>query len=277
MFATYLIGLREGLEAGLVVCALAAYLRATGNRGLMGHVWLGVGTAVVVGGAAGIAVELAPAPPSRATGETVGGSVALLAVALVTWLVFRMRPVIRTSPAEPHGDRDRALVIGVAGMALTAFLAVGREGWETVVVVWTAVRWADGEAGTLTGLVLGTITAVAVSWLLHRCAVRRDFTACLTWAAVLLIVVAAGALAEGVHDLQEAGVLPGRDYHLPAVGTTHEPDSWNATLFRGVFGFDANPTELQAACWIFYCASALFLFLRPARSKAEPAEAQQSS
>ncbi|MFG2194028.1 iron uptake transporter permease EfeU [Streptomyces sp. NPDC048639] len=264
MFATYLIGLREGLEAGLVVCMLTAYLGRTENRSTLRRVWLGVGIAVVAAAALGIALPLGSARLTYETQQTLDGAMLFLAVALVTWLVLRMCRTVHRPSAEPLGKRQRALVVGVAGLVLTVFLAVGREGGETALFLWSAVRLADGGAGAFTGVVLGLITAVAVSWMLHRGAVRADFETFLRWAGALLIVVAAGALAIGVHDFQEVGILPGVDYRLLTVDTTPRPDSWYGTLLRGVFGFQANPTELQAACWTAYVVPFAFLVLRPA-------------
>lgn len=142
MFANYLIGLREGLEASLVVCILIAYLVKTDRRDALKPVWTGIAVAVVLALGFGCALEFGSQELTFEAQEALGGSLSLIAVGLVTWMVFWMRRTARHLKAELHGKLDAALQMGTGALVATAFLAVGREGLETALFVWTSVRAA---------------------------------------------------------------------------------------------------------------------------------------
>ncbi|MFG1665082.1 iron uptake transporter permease EfeU [Streptomyces sp. Y7] len=269
MFANYLIGLREGLEASLVVCILVAYLVKTDNRSKLPPIWLGVGIAVALSLGVGAALQFGSTQLTFEAQEILGGSLSILAVALVTWMIFWMRRTARHLKAELHGKLDQALAIGTGALVATAFLAVGREGLETALFVWSAVQATDDGARPLTGAVLGLLTAVALGWLFYRGVLRINLAKFFTWTGALLVVVAAGVLAYGIHDLQEADILPGLDNRLFDISATIPPDSWYGTLLKGIFNFQPNPSVLQALFWALYLTPVLLLFLRPAR--VEPA------
>ncbi|MFI6102644.1 iron uptake transporter permease EfeU [Streptomyces sp. NPDC093595] len=266
MFGNYLIGLREGLEASLVVCILVAYLVKTGRRDALRPVWAGVGIAAGLSLAFGCVLEFGSQELTFEAQELLGGSLSILAVVLVTWMVFWMRRTARHLKAELHGRLDEALRLGTGAVVATAFLAVGREGLETALFVWASVRAAADEAGSaepLTGVLLGIATAVLLGWLFYRGAVRIDLARFFTWTGGMLVVVAAGVLAYGVHDLQEARFLGGLADKAFDVSTAVPPDSWYGTLLKGVFNFQPDPTVLQVTVWALYLVPALALFLAP--------------
>ena len=162
MFSNYLIGLREGLEASLVVCILIAYLVKTGRRDALKPVWTGIGVAVALALGFGCALEFGSQELTFEAQEALGGSLSILAVGLVTWMVFWMRRTARHLKAELHGKLDAALAMGTGALVATAFLAVGREGLETALFVWASVHAAsDGTPRPLIGVALGIATAVA--------------------------------------------------------------------------------------------------------------------
>ncbi|MFD8150137.1 MULTISPECIES: iron uptake transporter permease EfeU [unclassified Streptomyces] len=266
MFSNYLIGLREGLEASLVVCILIAYLVKTGRRDALKPIWAGIGVAVALALGFGCALEFGSQELTFQAQEALGGSLSILAVALVTWMVFWMRRTARHLKSELHGRLDAALAMGTGALVATAFLAVGREGLETALFVWASVHAAsDGTPKPLLGVALGLLTAVLLGWLFYRGALRIDLAKFFTYTGGMLVVVAAGVLAYGFHDLQEADFLPGLTDKAFDISGTIPPDSWYGTLLKGVFNFQPDPTTLQVAAWLLYLIPTLALFLAPAR------------
>ncbi|MCX4509411.1 MULTISPECIES: iron uptake transporter permease EfeU [unclassified Streptomyces] len=266
MFGNYLIGLREGLEAGLVVCILVAYLVKTDRRDALKPIWIGVGVACAVSLAFGAALEFGSQELTFEAQELLGGSLSIVAVGLVTWMVFWMRRTARHLKAELHGRLDAALQMGTGALVVTAFLAVGREGLETALFVWASVRAAtdaSGSSGPLTGVLLGIASAVLLSWLFYRGALRINLSRFFTWTGGMLVVVAAGVFAYGVHDLQEARFLGGLADKAFDISATIPPDSWYGTLLKGVFNFQPDPTVLQVTVWALYLIPTLALFLAP--------------
>ncbi|GAB4586164.1 iron uptake transporter permease EfeU [Nocardia sp. IFM 10818] len=282
MFANYLIGLREGLEAALVVCILVAYLVKVDRRDALRPIWIGIGAAVALSLTFGAILEYGSQQLTFEAQELLGGGLSIIAVGLVTWMIFWMRRTARHLKAELHGRLDQALAIGTGALVLTAFLAVGREGLETALFLWRAVKsTGDGSTQPLIGVLLGLTTAVAMGWLFYRGALRINLARFFTWTGGLLVVVAAGVLAYGIHDLQEARVLPGLADKAFDISSTIPPDTWYATLLKGTLNFQPNPTVLQVTVWLLYLIPTLILFLRPQRTPApavgstESGDAQQ--
>ncbi|MEV4949832.1 iron uptake transporter permease EfeU [Streptomyces sp. NPDC053755] len=267
MFGNYLIGLREGLEASLVVCILVAYLVRTKRRDALGPIWTGIGVAVALALGFGFALEFGSQELTFEAQELLGGSLSIVAVCLVTWMVFWMRRTARHLRRELHGRLDEALRMGTGALVVTAFLAVGREGLETALFVWASVRASqDGTSAPLAGVLLGIGTAVLLGWLFYRGALRIDLARFFTWTGGMLVVVAAGVLAYGVHDLQEARFLGGLADKAFDISATIPPDSWYGTLLKGVFNFQPDPTVLQVTVWALYLIPTLAFFLAPVGS-----------
>ncbi|MFF2851561.1 iron uptake transporter permease EfeU [Streptomyces sp. NPDC058001] len=266
MFANYLIGLREGLEASLVVCILVAYLVKTDHRAALRPIWIGVSVAVLLSLGFGFALEFGSQEMTFKAKEALGGSLSIIAVALVTLMVFWMRRTARHLKKELHGKLDSALLMGTGALVATAFLAVGREGLETSLFVWTSIHAAGSENGTfepMLGAFLGLGTAVLLGWLFYRGALRINLAKFFTWTGGMLVVVAAGVLAYGLHDLQEADIVPGLTSRAFDISTTIPPDSWYGTLLKGVFNFQPDPTVLQVTVWALYLIPTLALFFAP--------------
>lgn len=284
MFGNYLIGLREGLEASLVVSILVAYLVRTGRRNSLAPVWGGVGAAVAVSVAFGALLTYTSTTllQTGAAQETFGGALSALAVVFVTYMIFWMRRTARHLKSELTGQLDRALAMGSAAVAVTAALAVGREGLETALFLWSAVSATGQTAAPLSGFALGLATAVVLAWLLYRRSVTLDLGRFFAWTGAGLVVVAAGVLGYAVHDLQEGGVLPGLNALAFDVRAQVPPGSWYGTLLKGVFNFTPNTTVLQAVAYVAYLVPVLVLFVRggtfarrtaPAAAGAPPASA----
>ncbi|MFE7183787.1 iron uptake transporter permease EfeU [Streptomyces erythrochromogenes] len=261
MFGNYLIGLREGLEASLVVCILVAYLVKTDRRDALRPVWLGIGIACALSLAFGAMLEFGSQELTFEAQELLGGSLSIISVGLVTWMVFWMKRTARHLKAELHGKLDTALAMGTGALVATAFLAVGREGLETALFVWASVRASgEGSSAPLIGVLLGIATAIVLGYLFYRGAVRINLAKFFRWTGAMLVVVAAGVLAYGVHDLQEARFLGGLNDRAFDVSAAVPPDSWYGTLLKGVFNFQPDPTVLQLTVWVLYLVPVLALF-----------------
>jgi len=275
MFSNYLIGLREGLEAALVVSILIAYLVKVGRRDRLAAVAGGVAVAVAVSAAFG--ALLTYTSTSVLSGfksqEIFGGTMSLIAVGFVTWMVFWMRRTARGMRAELDGRLSAALRMGALAVALTAFVAVAREGLETALFFWSAVQAAGSTTAPVAGFSLGIATAVVLAWLLYRRSVKLNLARFFTWTGAGLIVVAAGVLAYAVHDLQEGGVLGGLNTLAFDVSAQIPPGSWYGTLLRGILNFTPQTTVAQAIAWVAYLVPVMTLFLLSGRtaSAATPA------
>ncbi|SEB28594.1 high-affinity iron transporter [Nocardioides exalbidus] len=269
MLANYLIGLREGLEAALVVSILVAYLVKTDRRHLLPRIWAGVALAVGVSLAFGATLTYGPRGLTFEAQELIGGSLSIVAVGFVTWMIFWMARAARGLSGELRGKIDDAADGGRWSLVLVAVLAVGREGLETALFLWAATQ-AGTRAATgistptwepLTGAALGLATAVLLGYLIYRGAVSINLTRFFTWTGAFLILVAAGVLAYGVHDLQEARFLPGLGDLAFDVSDTIDANSWYGALLKGVFNFSPATTKLEAAAWLLYAIPVMALFL----------------
>jgi high-affinity iron transporter len=261
----FLIGLREGLEASLVVSILVAYLVKTDRRSALPAVWTGVAVAVAISLGFGALLTYTSTYLSFKAQEAMGGILSILAVCFVTWMIFWMRRAARSIKGELQGAVDRALEMGTGALVLTAFVAVGREGLETALFIWSAAQSggvSDGPPPIL-GAVLGLGVAVLLGYLLYRGAITINLGRFFTWTGAALVVVAGGVLAYGFHDLQEADILPGLNSHAFDVSDTITPGSVAGTLLKGVFNFSPQTTWLEAAVWLLYVPMVMFLFLRP--------------
>ncbi|GGF41693.1 iron transporter [Marmoricola endophyticus] len=272
MLGNFLIGLREGLEASLVVVILIAYLVKSDRRHLLPRVWAGVATAIVISLGFGALLTYGPQNLTFAAQEALGGTLSLVAVGFVTWMVFWMGRNARALSGELKGAVDRAADAGRASLAFVALLAVGREGLETALFLWSATQTATGGAtaqtsqvGPLLAALAGILVAVAMGYAFYKGVLQINLSKFFTWTGAFLIVIAAGVAAYGVHDLQEAGVLPGLNDLLFDVSAAIPLDSWYGTLLKGVFNFSPATTKLEALVWAVYLVPTMALFLRQAR------------
>ncbi|MFD4661781.1 iron uptake transporter permease EfeU [Streptomyces halstedii] len=267
MFGNYLIGLREGLEASLVVCILVAYLVRTNNKSRLPPVWTGVALAVALSLAFGALLQFGSSTLTFQAQEILGGTLSVLSVGLVTWMVFWMRRTARHLRSELQGKLDAALALGTGALVVTAFLSVGREGLETSLFIWTAVQASGDGVRPLVGSVLGLATSVVLGLLFYKGTLRINLATFFRWTGAMLVLVAAGVLAYGIHDLQEGDILPGlRDLAFDISGTI-PADSWYGTLLKGVFNFQPDPTVLQVIVWLLYLIPVMALFLAPERAR----------
>ena len=280
LFSSALIGLREGLEAALVVSILVAFLVKTDRRDHLKWVWTGVGAALAICVAIGTVVAYTIGELTFETQEIVGGSLSIIAVAFVTWMIFWMRATARVISTELRGKLAAAVELGPVAVVVMALLAVGREGLETMAFFYANVRTAEGGTSQpLIGFIVGISVAIVLGWLIYRGAVRFDLSKFFQVTGVLLVFVAAGILGYGVHDLQEARVLPGLNTLAFDLSGPMPEDSWYGALLKGLLNYSAQTTVLQAIVWVAYVAVVLTLFLMPRRETAAttPAVAKEAA
>lgn len=267
--ANALVGLREGLEAALVVVILVAFLVKSGRTWALKYVWLGVATAVVLSILLGGFLTFGTQGLDEKTSETIGGVASLIAVAFVTVMVFWMKGAARTISGELKGKLDRALELGPLAIALVGFIAVGREGLETAIFFYATAQSAGaGEVVPLLGWAVGIGAAIVLGVLIYKGALRIDLAKFFKWTGAFLVIVAGGILAYAIHELQEAGVLPGEDALAFDIRSVLAKDSGLATLLRGIFNFRPAMSVLEVGAWLAYVGTVLTLFLRAPRDVA---------
>ena len=289
MLATFLIGLREGLEAALVVGILVAYLRRLGRRDALPKMWAGVGLAIALALGIGAILTFGAYELTFQAQELIGGGLSLVAVAMVTWMIFWMQRAGRTMKATLEGGIDRALTVGgLWALIAIGFVSVAREGIETTLLLWSMVQSFGDAPSALVGALLGLSEAVVLGWLISRGALRLDLRRFFAWTGGFLVIVAAGVLAYALMDLQEAGALPGPFTAAApldpvtgavAVGAAGFPFGWAfdvsaaiapggalASVLQATVGFMPAMTWLQVLAWGLYILVVGGLYLRGLRS-----------
>jgi len=266
VFGSFLIFAREGIEGTLICAILLTFLAAAGRRDLFRWVLAGAGAAAVI--AAGIGVVLwvvsrdaFVGSTSQAWFETV---VFLIAVAVLTYMTFWMRRHARTMGREIRDRASGAVAGGSAlALALIAFVTVGREAVETVLFL-LAIAYQSSPLHVGIGAALGLGLAFGVGFAMYRVGVRVNLGKFFTVIGSLLLLVAAGLLANAVQNLQELGVLPGGSMTLWNVSGTLPDNKGVGDVLHGLLGYSAAPTLLQLLVWLAFLGAGLWLFLRPA-------------
>lgn len=272
-----LICLREGLEAGLVVTILLAAVRKTSTpqRPVSSTpVWLGLLGAVSVAASFAAVLTYSTSVLSNSGQEIVGGTLSVIAVGLVTAMVFWMRRTAASLSGQLRGEVARATAIGAGALAITAFMAVGREGLESTLFVWTAVKASGTTVAPLIGAALGFTAAVVLCWLLYRQSVKLNLGVFFNRTALALIVIAAGVLSYGLGDLQDAGILPGRHWVAFDLSAHIDPNSWWVSIITGITELTPRMTVLQVVAWVAYLAVVIPLFIRAGRQAPAKAPAK---
>ncbi|NYJ05490.1 iron uptake transporter permease EfeU [Petropleomorpha daqingensis] len=265
--ASYLIGLREGLEMVLVVSILVAYLVKTGRRKQLLPVWLGVLAAVIVSLTFGwVLTYVSSTVLYGPQHELFDAITSTIAVALVTWMIFWMRRTARRLSGELRGRLDGAIGMGVGAVVGIAFLAIVREGLETTLLFFASAQGAT-TAAPLVGIGAGLLTAVGIGVLLYVGAIKINLSKFFTVSGVLLIFVAAGIFKYAIHDFQEAGVLPGLNHLAYDASGWLDPASWYGAVVSGLFNITPQPSVLESIAYVVYLVPVLTIFLWPSRKK----------
>ena len=284
MLATFLIGLREGLEAALVVGILVAYLRRINRNDVLPRLWIGIGLAIALALGIGAVLTFGAYALTFEAQEIIGGGMSLIAVAMVTWMIFWMQKTARGMKKSLEGGLDRAITHGgLWAVVVIGFVSVAREGIETTLLLWSMVQSFGDTPSALLGALLWLVIAVVVGWLLARGAVNLDLRRFFAWTGGFLVIVAAGVLAYALMDLQEAGVLPGPFTGAAtldasgavATGLSGFPFGWAfnvspavppgsalAAILQATVGFMPQMTWLQVIAWVVYMIVVGTFFLR---------------
>jgi high-affinity iron transporter len=261
MLATFFLMLREGLEAALIVGIIAAYLVKIGRRDALGKVATGVAAAIGLSIAIGLAVTLTIRDLPLVVQETAEGLAAVLAVGVLTWMLFWMRRQGRMLKGELEQGVDRALTDGsTLALVALAFISVIREGVETVLFLIPILSFQGTGIDTVLGGVLGLAVAVAFGWAIFVAGVRINLRRFFTVTGVVLIFVSAGLVAFAIHEFGEAGLIAntGVAFNLQGILPDNGP---LGSVLRGLFGYRAAPTPLELLGYFAYLVPVLFLFV----------------
>ena len=265
MAPAFFLMLREGLEAALIVGIIAAYLVRIGRRDALRGVWLGVGLAVALSVGFGILVVATIGRLPLVMQETLEALAALVAVAVLTWMLFWMRRQGRALKGQLEHGVDVALGDG-STLALVglAFVAVAREGLESMLFLLAIGSASTGATTTLMGALAGLAVAVGIGWAIFALGVRVNLRVFFTATGVVLIFVAAGLCAFAVGAFAEAGIFANAG-SVYDVGSVLPETSPLGSVLAGLFGFRSSPTPLEVAAYLGYLVPVLLLFVLDGR------------
>ena len=272
MLSTFIIALREGLEAALIVGILVAYLVKTGRKALLAPLWAGVSLAVLVSLATGAFLTITSTELSPRGEEFFAGTTSFLAVGFVTWMVFWMKRTARHLKGQLEGQLSTAVLAGPLALAAAAFFAVVREGLETSLFIYANFKTVSSTPSATVGLLLGLGLAITLGYLIYRSSIKINLSKFFNYTGIALVVVAAGVLSYGIHEYQELGWLPGADFFVWDVTSVIAKESLLGGILAGTIGFDTTTSLLQFVFWAAYLAVVLSLYLKPAASKPAPAK-----
>jgi high-affinity iron transporter len=262
VLATLVIFLREGVEASMIVAILLAYLNRLGRRDHFRDVFLGVGAALLLATAVGVAVYATVREYDDTRAQTIFETVTyLLAAAVLTYMTFWMRNHARSLSKDLRSKAEAALD-GKArwGLGLLAFQAVGREGLETVVFT-LAIVFSTSPSGALGGAVLGLAGSLGIAFVIYRLGHKLNLSRFFTVVGVLLMVFAAGLLADAIGNLQELGWLPVLNLPMWHTGQLLSQDSAFGDVLHSFFGYSDSPTPLQLLVYVSYLAIVIVAYL----------------
>jgi high-affinity iron transporter len=264
MLSSLLITLREGLEAALIIGIILAFLTRSDNRQGFKSVWLGTSLAVIVSLLAGAAIFLLAGEFSGRAEEIFEGIAMFVAAVVLTWMIFWMRKQASDIKTHLHAQIQSVLTSGSSlGLVVLAFVVVVREGIETVLFLFAATRVAESPALFTAGGLLGLVIAVAIGYSIYRGSSRLNLRAFFNVTSIVLIVFAAGLLAHGIHEFQEAGIIPIVIEHVWDINHILPETSTFGRFLTAIIGYNGNPSLLEIIFYIAYLVSTLAIYFRP--------------
>jgi high-affinity iron transporter len=255
MLPTFVIGLREGLEAALIVGIIAAFVRKQGRRDLLRWVFLGVGGAILLCLAVGVVLELVSQNLPQRQQEGLETVIGALAVGMVTYMVVWMRRHSREMKGQLEGLAAEAIGgVSNAGRAMVAmaFLAVLREGFETVVFLLAAFNESANAGSAAGGALLGIVVAVVLGYGIYRGGVRLNLSKFFRATGLVLVLVAAGLVVSALHTAHEAGWLDAGQARTIDLSWLVQPGSVQSSLLTGMLGMQAHPVLIEVIGWLLY-------------------------
>lgn len=275
--AAFLVMLREGVEAALIVAILLAFLDRTNRRENSATVWWGTGAAVVVSLVAGVVIWKTIGSLQGSAEALVEGIVAILAAGLLTWMIFWMGKQARGLRSGLEAQADSAIEAGGTALAAVAFVAVAREGFESVLFLLSTTVGETSARGEITGGLLGVVAAVGIGYLVYKGSHRINLRTFFRWTGYLIILFAAGLVAKGIHEFQEIGAIPTLVEHLWETDILDPATSTAGAFLKTMFGWDPDPSLLQVLGYLAYAIPVGISFGRKtAPAKAVPTDAGAS-
>jgi high-affinity iron transporter len=264
MIPTFVITLREGVEASLIVGIIAAFLVKEGRQDAMRQMWLGVGIAIVLCTAVGVGLDLIGEQLPQQEQEGLETIIGVVAVAAVSYMIIWMRRHARSIKGTLEGEAASALATGsTVALVGMAFLAVLREGFETSVFLLAAFQDSTDTTAAGGGAVLGLVAALAIGFGLYRGGVRINLTRFFRFTGLVLVFVAAGLLASAAHTAHEAGWI--NSFQGQALDLTWlvQPGTISGSLLTGMLGLQPTPTVIEVAVYLFYAVPMVLYVLWP--------------
>jgi high-affinity iron transporter len=278
MLPTFVIGLREGVEAALIVGIIAAFLGRHGRRDALRWVWAGVTLAALLCLGVGVGLHLLEEALPQRQQEALETVVGLIAVAAITYMVIWMKRNSRGLRQTLESDASAALARNsVFALVAMAFLAVLREGFETAVFVVAVFNSASNRSAAGAGVALGLACAMVVGYVLYRGGVRINLSRFFRITGVVLVFVAAGLVASALHTAHEAGWLNSWQGQALDLSSIVAPGSVRAALLTGMLGLQPRPTVIETLGWLLYAIPFTLFVAWPARGRANAAGARQAN
>ena len=265
MLVPFLIMLREGIEAALIVGIIASYLKQTGRGQWMPAVWIGVFLAAALSLLVGGGLELMSAEFPQKQQELFEGIVGLIAVGILSSMVFWMRKEARSIKHSLHTSLDHALTASnhqVMALIAMVFFAVAREGLETVFFLLAVFQQSEGPAAPL-GALLGLILAIFVGFAIYSGSMRLNLGLFFRWTGLFILVVGAGILANSVQALHEAGLWNHLQGVVFDISSALPMDGPAGSVLAGMFGYQDAPTVSVLGAYVIYLLVTLAMFFRP--------------
>jgi high-affinity iron transporter len=266
MLTSLLITLREGIEASLLMGIIIAYLAKTGKGHLIKYAWLGAGAAFVVSLLAGAAIYLTAGELSGIAEQLYEGSAVLVAAGILTWMIFLMKREAANVKSGLQSRIASSAKDSWFGLAALAFVAIVREGIETVLFLFASSRTAGSTVSATFGAVIGLVIAFAIGYVLYRGTTRLNLRVFFNITSIVLIVFAAGMVSHGLHEFIEAGIVPGLITPLWNTGAVLSDESGAGRLLASLFGYSSDPSLIEVLGWVAYLGGTLTAYFRTDRA-----------